>query len=428
MERRLDADEAYAPHWKRTLVLTALSQVLSLVGFSFVTPFIPLFIQQLGIHGQADVTLWAALLTGGSSVFMIVAAPIWGALADRHGRKLMVVRAALSAGVLVVLMGAAQNVWQLLALRLLQGMFTGTVSASQALVSSQAPRARLGMALGIMQTSVFVGTSIGPLLGGVVADSFGYRLSFVAGGCALFVSGLIVLLFVQEHRAPMTDVAAPPFWRDLGSAMKIPVIPAMIGTYFAIQFGATVITPVLPQFVQTLQGTAGRAATVTGVILAGAGVASAVAAVIVGIISDRIGYKRVLVVASIAAAIFSIPQFFVTATWQLFVLRVVIGLATGAIMPAAGALTANLVPASKRGTAYGLTGSATSLGFGAGPLTAALVVGVSGIRPVFLTAAFLMAVIAAWVAAMVHVPGDENRREQAGGRSPHDIRTTSRAR
>jgi DHA1 family multidrug resistance protein-like MFS transporter len=402
--------------------------VLSLVGFSFVTPFIPLFIQQLGIHGQADVTLWAALLTGGSSVFMIVAAPIWGALADRHGRKLMVVRAALSAGVLVVLMGAAQNVWQLLALRLLQGMFTGTVSASQALVSSQAPRARLGMALGIMQTSVFVGTSIGPLLGGVVADSFGYRLSFVAGGCALFVSGLIVLLFVQEHRAPMTDVAAPPFWRDLGSAMKIPVIPAMIGTYFAIQFGATVITPVLPQFVQTLQGTAGRAATVTGVILAGAGVASAVAAVIVGIISDRIGYKRVLVVASIAAAIFSIPQFFVTATWQLFVLRVVIGLATGAIMPAAGALTANLVPASKRGTAYGLTGSATSLGFGAGPLTAALVVGVSGIRPVFLTAAFLMAVIAAWVAAMVHVPGDENRREQAGGRSPHDIRTTSRAR
>jgi DHA1 family multidrug resistance protein-like MFS transporter len=164
------------------------------------------------------------------------------------------------------------------------------------------------------------------------------------------------------------------------------------------------------------------------VILAGAGVASAVAAVIVGIISDRIGYKRVLVVASIAAAIFSIPQFFVTATWQLFVLRVVIGLATGAIMPAAGALTANLVPASKRGTAYGLTGSATSLGFGAGPLTAALVVGVSGIRPVFLTAAFLMAVIAAWVAAMVHVPGDENRREQAGGRSPHDIRTTSRAR
>jgi DHA1 family multidrug resistance protein-like MFS transporter len=400
----MDAEETVSPQWKRTLVLTALSQVLSLVGFSFVTPFIPLFIQQLGIHGAANITLWAALLTGGSSVFMIVAAPIWGALADRHGRKVMVVRAALSAGVLVVLMAAVQSVWQLLLLRLLQGMFTGTVSASQALVASQSPSRRMGMALGIMQTSVYVGTSIGPLLGGVVADSFGYRFSFVVGGISLFVSGLLVLLFVREHRVPSPAVQSPPFWRDLGSALRIPVIPAMIGTYFAIQFGATVVTPILPQFVQSLQGSAGHAATVTGVILAGAGVASAVAAIVVGFFSDRIGYKSVLVVASIAAAVVSVPQFFVTATWQLFVLRVLIGLAIGAIMPAAGALTANLVPASRRGTAYGLTGSANSLGFGAGPLTAALVVSVAGLRPVFLTAAVLMLVIAVWVAAMVQVP------------------------
>lgn len=406
-------DEHVAPHWKRTLVLTAVSQVLSLVGFSFVTPFIPLFIQQLGIHGEAGITLWAALLTGGSSVFMIVAAPIWGALADRHGRKVMVVRAALSAGVLVILMGLVQNVWQLLFLRLLQGVFTGTVSASQALVASQAPGRRMGMALGIMQTSVFVGTSIGPLLGGVVADNFGYRLSFAAGGVSLFISGLLVLFFVKEHRTPGPASQAPPFWGDLGSALRIPVIPAMIGTYFAIQFGATVVTPILPQFVQMLQGTHGHAATVTGVILAGAGVASAVAAIVVGVVSDRIGYKTVLVVASIAAAAFSIPQFFVTATWQLFALRVLIGLATGAIMPAAGALTAILVPPSKRGTAYGLTGSATSLGFGVGPLTAALVVSLWGIRPVFLTAAVLMAGIAAWVAAMIHLPAGAGAADQA---------------
>ena len=409
------AEAHVAPHWKRTLILTAVSQVLSLVGFSFVTPFIPLFIQQLGIHGEANITLWAALLTGGSSVFMIVAAPIWGALADRHGRKVMVVRAALSAGVLVVLMGAVQNVWQLLFLRLLQGMFTGTVSASQALVASQSPSRRMGMALGIMQTSLFVGTSIGPLLGGVVADTFGYRLSFVAGGISLFISGLLVLFFVREHRAPGPAVQAPPFWHDLGSALRIPVIPAMIGTYFAIQFGATVVTPILPQFVQMLQGSHGHAATVTGVVLAGAGVASAVAAIIVGAVTDRIGYKTVLVTASVAAAAFSIPQFFVTSIWQLFALRVLIGLATGAIMPAAGALTAILVPASRRGTAYGLTGSANSLGFGVGPLTAALVVSLWGIRPVFLTAAVLMVGIAVWVAAMVHLPEEESEGSPSEG-------------
>jgi DHA1 family multidrug resistance protein-like MFS transporter len=246
----------------------------------------------------------------------------------------------------------------------------------------------------------------------VVADSFGYRLSFIAGGISLFISGLLVLLFVHEHRTPGPRTQAPPFWRDLGSALRIPVIPAMIGTYFAIQFGATVVTPILPQFVQMLQGSHGHAATATGVILAGAGVASAVAAIIVGVVSDRIGYKTVLVSASIAAALFSIPQYFVSTTWQLFALRVLIGLATGAIMPAAGALTAILVPASRRGTAYGLTGSATSLGFGVGPLTAALVVGVWGIRPVFLTAAVLMVVIALWVAAMIQVP------DEAAGTAP----------
>lgn len=402
--KKVQPAESHAPQWKRTLTLTAISQVLSLIGFSFVTPFLPLFIQQLGIHGAADVTLWAALLSGGSAVFMVVAAPIWGALADRHGRKVMVVRAALSAGVLVVLMGAVQNVWQLLFLRLLQGAFTGTVSASQALVASQAPGRRLGMALGIMQTSVFVGTSIGPLLGGVVADNFGYRLSFVSGGISLFVSGLLVLFFVEEHRTQTPASGAPPFWRDLGSALRIPVIPAMIGTYFAIQYGATVVVPILPQFVQSLQGLAGHAASATGLILAAAGVASAVAAVTVGVVSDRIGYKNILVGASIAAAVFSIPQYWVTATWQLLVLRVFVGLATGAIMPAAGALTANLVPAARRGTAYGLTGSATSLGFGVGPLTAALVVSVAGIRPVFLTAAVLMLIIAVWVGTMVREP------------------------
>jgi MFS family permease len=168
---------------------------------------------------------------------------------------------------------------------------------------------------------------------------------------------------------------------------------------------------------------------VTGIILAGSGVASAVAAIIVGVISDRIGYKTVLVVASVAAAAFSIPQYVVTATWQLFALRVLIGLATGAIMPAAGALTAMLVPASKRGTAYGLTGSATSLGFGVGPLTAALVVSLWGIRPVFLTAALLMAGIAVWVAAMIQMPAKEDTVGQESEQSEeHDLQGRAAAR
>jgi MFS transporter, DHA1 family, multidrug resistance protein len=385
--------------------VTATAQGLSIMGFSFVMPFLPLFIKDLGVHGIGQITMWAGILAGGTSIPMALTAPVWGVLADRYGRKVMVVRAALSAGVLVGLMGFAQNVWQLLFLRMMQGALTGTVSASQALVASQSPREKLGFSLGMMQTAVFVGTSCGPLLGGVVADAVGFRHSFLVAGVLLVAAGVVVLLFVKEERIDVErDGSAMGFWEGMGDALKAPALLPMIGAVFAVQFAVTVIFPILPQFIQILQGAAGHVATATGLVFTGAGIAGAVSSIVAGRLGDRIGYKRVLITASIAGALFSIPQYFVTATWQIFALRVVIGLALGAVMPSATALIATLVPAERRGTAYGLSGSATSLGFAAGPLTAAAVVGVADIRTVFLTAAVLLGVIAAWVALMVHPP------------------------
>jgi DHA1 family multidrug resistance protein-like MFS transporter len=153
-------------------------------------------------------------------------------------------------------------------------------------------------------------------------------------------------------------------------------------------------------------------------MFAAAGLAGAAASLAIGPLSDRIGFRSILVVASIAAAILSVPQYWVTATWQLFVLRVAIGVALGAIMPASSALVASLVPPDRRGTVYGLMGSATSIGFGAGPLMAAAVVAFSGIRPVFFTASLLLGLIALWVGLMVRVPeaieSDSERRSRPG--------------
>src|SRR5947209_2280521 len=193
--------------WQRTLLITAIGQTFSIVGFSFVTPFLPLFIEKLGVHGVTHVTLWAGLLAAGTALCMAISAPIWGVLADRHGRKIMVVRASFSAALLIGIMGLSQNVYQLLALRMLQGTFTGTVTASQALVASQTPKDRMGFSLGVMQTSVFLGNSIGPLMGGFVADQFGFRQSFFFAGFILFVSGLLITILVQEVKpeAPARD-------------------------------------------------------------------------------------------------------------------------------------------------------------------------------------------------------------------------------
>lgn len=397
--------------WQRTLWVAAIAQTFSILGFNCVIPFLPLYVQHLGVHGAAGVTLWAAILSGGSAICMAVTAPIWGVLADRYGRKIMVARSMASAALLIALMGLVQNVYQLLVLRMLQGMFTGTVSASQALIASQAPRERLGFSLGVMQTAVYVGTSVGPLLGGVVADALGFRPTFVAAGALLFVGACIVILFIQEERrfAEHRGGSRPKLVAGMREALEIPVLPAMIGTVFAVQFGITIVFPILPQFVQYLQGPADHAATVTGLVLGAAGVAGAIASVSTGFLSDRLGYRFVLVGASLAAALLSAPQFAVTATWELFVLRVLVGFALGAILPAVSALTATLVPAEKRGTAYGLTGSATAIGFGAGPLAAAAVVDVAGIRAVFVTAALVLGVIGAWVGMMVTIPEEADR-------------------
>jgi MFS transporter, DHA1 family, multidrug resistance protein len=390
-------------HWKRTLAVTATAQMVSIIGFNFFTPFLPLFLPQLGMHGVARVTLWAALLAGGSAIAMAVSAPFWGVLADRHGRKIMLVRATFSAAVLIGLSGLVQNVYELLFLRILQGAFTGTVTASQALVAAQSPRERMGFSLGIMQTAIFLGVSIGPLLGGLAADAVGFRLSFAIAGGVLFSAGLLVLFFVEEDRTKVRGEARPParIWMNMRAGLATPGILPVIGAIFAVQFGLTVVLPVLPQFIEYLQGPGGHAATVTGLVFTGGGVAGAIASVAAGSIADDLGYKRVIVVGSVVAAIFSVPQFFVNATWQLLLLRVGMGFAMGAIMPSASALLGNLVPPEKRGMAYGLSGSATSLGFAAGPLTAAAVVSFGGIRPVFLTASVLLVAIAVWVQVMV---------------------------
>lgn len=390
--------------WQRTTVVAAVAQTFSILGFSFVVPFLPLYVQKLGIHGTAQVTFWAALLTGSSAISMAIISPIWGVLADRYGRKLMVVRAALSAAVIIGLMGLVTAVWQLLVLRVLQGMFTGTVSAFQALVSSQTPRDRLGFSLGVMQTAIFVGNSAGPLLGGLVAEAIGFRLSFGVAAGLLFTCGAMTLGLIHEERGSVARAEErPKLVGGMVQVLRAPALISMIASIFAVQFAVTQVFPILPQFVQLLQGGQGHAAVATGLILAGAGAAGALSSTGVGWFSDRVGHKRILVAAATAACVTSIPQYFVTATWQLALLRVADGFALGAMLPSASAMLAGLVPAERRGAAYGVAASANSFGVAAGPLTAAGIVAVLGMRAVFLSAAILLASIAVWVATMVHV-------------------------
>jgi DHA1 family multidrug resistance protein-like MFS transporter len=405
---------AVAAPWRRTFLTLCAAQAMAMLAFGMALPFLPLYIQELGIADPREAAAWAGVMSACGMVVMATVAPIWGALADRHGRKAMVVRALFGGGAVVALMGLARTPLQLLVLRTVQGAFSGTVSATRTLVASVAPAAELGFALGTMQTAAFIGTSIGPLLGGLIADRFGYGIAFGSTGVLLAASGLAVLLLVREDFTP----PAPPAAGTAGGLrgvlrliLDVPGLAALIGTLFFVQAGMNAIGPILPLFVQSLlPPDATDVAALSGLMLGATAVTSAVAAGVAGKLGDRVGHERLLAVCAIGGGLLYFPQALVTTPQQLLLLRACLGVFTGGLFPGVMATIALRSPASRRGLIFGVTATATALGNAAGPLVSAWVAGAYGLRAAFLVTATALTAAGVWVAIALAPRGPRKPR------------------
>ncbi len=386
--------------WKRNLYVIWVAELVAITGFSFVFPFLPYYVQELGVTDLQQVEIWSGLLFAAHAVPMAVFSPIWGSLADRYGRKLMVERAMFGGAVVLALMGFAQNVQQLVILRAIQGALTGTVVAATTLVAGSTPRERSGYALGLLQTAVWMGASLGPLLGGVVADAWGYRAAFWVTGGLLFVAGVTVWRFVEERfEPPAGEKKKAGFWDGLKVVVRDRSLVSLFSVRLVVRLAVRLIGPVLPLFVQSLAPAAARLATITGLISATQAGASAVGALTIGRASDRLGYRRVLLVCAAGTAILFVPQFFVTNPWQLLVLQGGLGLAMSGVLASISALMANLAPEGRQGAVYGVDASVVSAANGIGPMLGASVAAAVGLRAPFLLAAGLLglATLMAWV-------------------------------
>jgi DHA1 family multidrug resistance protein-like MFS transporter len=388
--------------WRRTFLTLCAAQAMAMLAFGMALPFLPLYIQELGIADPRDAARWAGVMSAAGMVVMATVAPVWGALADRHGRKSMVVRALFGGGLTVALMSFARSPGQLFVLRTIQGVFSGTVSATRTLVASVAPAAELGFALGTMQTAAFIGTSIGPLLGGLIADRFGYSIAFALTGVLLVGSGIAVFLLVHESFTPPVPQPASAHGGLLGSLrliLDVPGLAALIGTLFFVQAGMGAVGPILPLFVQSLLPPgAPSVASLSGLILGATAVTSAVAAGVAGRLGDRLGHERILAVCAIGGGLLYFPQALVTSAWQLLILRAFLGIFTGGLFPGVMAIIALRSPASRRGWVFGVTATATALGNAVGPLASAWVAGAFGLRAAFLFTATALTAAGVWVA------------------------------
>jgi DHA1 family multidrug resistance protein-like MFS transporter len=389
-------------------VLTAV-QVISELAFSFVTPFTPLYVQELGVADPTEAGVWAGAISGISAVLGACVAPLWGMVADRFGHRLMIQRALLGSGISILLTAFAQTPEQLLVLRIAQGMLSGVVVAIATVASLTTPTRYLATVLGMLQAAMFLGQSLGPLFGGVFVDLFGFRLGFIVAGSIMVVLTILVTTTVPDPRkharaAGASDVrtggsdAAEKGTRRLMTRELF----AVVGLMGVVRFVNLAPQPVLPLYVQELLGETDRLGTIVGIILAVTGVAASVSALLLGRMTDRYGWRPTLLGCLACTILLSPLHLLIGSVWHLLVLRTAMGFALGGMFPAIQSLMILVTPPGRRGAAFGLLATANAFGNGGGPVVGSLLAAAFGVPMMF---ASMVAVLggAGWVLTRLRV-------------------------
>lgn len=352
--------------WRRNQYAVLLSVFISFLGFSFVIPFLPLYIKELGSTDTGQTALLSGLTFGISPLFSGLLAPLWGVLADRHGVKIMVQRALVSFAVLNALMALVANPWQLLALRAAIGLFGGFGPMTASLVTIGAPQREVAPAIGKLQACQILATALGPLMGGVVADTLGIRTSFFITAGLCFVAFVFITLLYREERAGGAG-ARRAARLPARALFALPGFLPLILILLLTQFVDRGLGPVMPLFVADLDPSLPVAST-AGVVFSVGSMVSAAAASQVGRLLGRYDARRLLPLSLAFGLLGIAPLIWVDRIWELVVARIVFGLAVGTVATLAYSAATALVPQDSRATAFGFLGSASSFATALGPV------------------------------------------------------------
>ncbi len=392
------------PRWQRTLIVLFFSQMATAVGFSSIFPFLPLYVKSLGSSTGMSVELLSGLVFSAQAFTMMLASPVWGRLADRYGRKLMIIRASFGGAIVVLMMAFAHSAEQLIALRALQGLISGTVAANSALLASQVPRERMGYAMGTLQVGLGAGVAFGPLIGGIVADTFGYASAFYVTAAMLFLAGVVVFIGVREDFHPQISGVRRgqgvfSFW---GPLLKFPGVKPTYSLRFLTQLARSMLAPIMPLFVVELMIDATRVNSFTGLLIGARAAATTVSAMFLGRLADRVGHRKVAAVSAILAGLFYIPQSLVTAEWQLLILATLVGVALGGVIPTLSAILARYTESGAEGAVFGLDTSIRSGARSLAPLLGSWIALTWGLRGTFVVTGSVL--IATGLAARFFLP------------------------
>ena len=377
--------------WKVNLISVWFGCFFTGLAISQILPFLPLYVAQLGVTSHESLSMWSGLTFSITFLVSAIVSPMWGSLADRKGRKLMLLRASLGMAIAILLQAFATNVWQLFILRGVMGLTSGYIPNAMALVASQVPRERSGWALSCVSTGQIGGVILGPMIGGLLADWLGLRMVFIVTAVLLMVSFLVTLFLIKETGYTPVSKQDKLSGREVMRSLDNPrLMFCLFVTTMVIQMCNGSVNPILTLFVRELAPDAQNLAFLSGVIAALPGVSALISAPRLGKLGDRIGTQRILMGTMLFSLVLLMAMSFVTSATQLGVLRFLLGFADGAMMPAVQTLLVRHSRDNVTGRIFGYNQSFMYLGNVAGPLLGAAVSAATGYRWVFFATAVVV--------------------------------------
>lgn len=361
---RLEAEPAEEPsveHFERRgLYVLAASTFTCFIGITSVMPLMPLYMLSLGAGSLGDAALWSGLALGVTPLVSASASPVWGLVADRYGYKPVIQRSLFGYAAVFVPMALVTAIWQMFALRLILGLFAGFSPQAMGMASTLVPRHNVTAAIGLIQVAQIAGASVGPLLGGVVADHWGFSAAFIAAGALNAASGVAATIWLSGERL---GSRSPLGGREsVRAVFALPGFIPILLMLAIVRMAERSIDPLVPLLIVNFGLDRGSVGSTAGLIISTGTLAITVSTIMVGRFGDRIKGARLLKLQLVTSAIACLPFMLASTAWQLAGFRLILGVATGGTITLALAFAAKTIPAETRGAAFGILGSATLYG------------------------------------------------------------------
>jgi len=399
----ISADSSATKRQTRAVRVISLATGITTLSMSLWFPFLPLFMLQVGAVDAADAIFWVAVAQTVQGVTRLLSGPLWGALADRQGRKKMFVRALYAAALTTFVLSGIGAPWQASIALGLHGLLSGFVPAAIALTSVTVPDGKLKNALSLVTGSQYLGSAIGPMMGAALVLAFGYRGAIFSSGLMVVIVATVVIYMVPADLIRKKDASgAAIVLEPFKPTFQLLFATFIYFTLFALNGFRGVATPIALQ-----QMAGGDATYFTGVAFGLGGIASALG---IWALAGRMFRKYSLGNTLVAMAVLIAVAHFLLATsdtvFQFVLWFAVISLLNAAMAPATNTLIAFNVSRARRGTAFGLASGAQAVAFMAGPMAAAWFANTS-LQSGFATLGVLLVVLAVLMRLVIREPKQE---------------------